>query len=153
MSPAGRLPAAPHVCRQYPPVLAGGAGWCTRTRSWLYSTQRVRVDPSPLPPLHPFAPHMSVNRLQLGLVVLADVESLGKQTWIRCLNWSSSSQKSKRRVFSCQVPRLESRRPFRKYARGDRGEGREVQGSLGVFALWLLRRGLSLPEGCYGNSI
>ena len=43
--------------------------------------------------------------------------------------------------YQCQTPPVGSLRPLYKRAGGERGEGREVRGSRGVFTLWLLQRG------------
>lgn len=51
---------------------------CARTRSWLYSTQRVTVGPSPFPSLHPLSPHMSVNRLLRRVPLKTKLESDAK---------------------------------------------------------------------------
>lgn len=126
----------------------------TQTCSWLYSTQIVGVA-APPPTLRPLALQMSVNRiwLWLWLIVLdADAQmrtlmkiEIRRSAFKRTEGTAGCScapvQRTTPTVRWWQTPPVGSLRPFHKRARGERGEGREVRGSLGVFTLWLLQRG------------
>lgn len=126
-----------------------GLVFCARARSWLYSTQRLRVTPPPSPLCIPLLHTCPSTGSCLGSYFLQTSSPIESKLGSDAKIGRPVRNKSKR----------QSDAPFGILAtllqicRGRWGEGNEVQGSLGVFALWLLQRGLSLPEGCYGNSI
>lgn len=101
---------------------------------------------------------MSINRLQLlfWLIVLdADVWKQTRRWKLKLFFWDDGCFQLDRGSigcmcmsvqrtpppYQCQTPPVGSLRPLYKRAGGERGEGREVRGSRGVFTLWLLQRG------------